>query len=295
MEEKINCKICGKKCNGYVGLRSHISKLHKIPTKQYYDIYLKKDNEDICKCLRKTKFKNISEGYRKYCSLKCTSVFTRVQTKETCLKKYGDANFNNRKGAKETCLKKYGDANFNNRKKCKNTMLKKYGVKHYTNRKKAKDTMLKKYGKYYVNYEKAKQTNLQKYGVKHYARSKEYIRSLIEHGYCTPLEFVERYDIYNRKVWSYTRSCKKELFNKWSGYDYYDNEYIKENMSLHYNNKNYPTIDHKKSIYYGFVNDIDPKIIGSINNLGITKRSLNSSKRMRTEEEFKKDLYCLLV
>jgi len=33
--------------------------------------------------------------------------------------------------------------------------------------------------------------------------------------------------------------------------------------------KNYPTIDHKLSIFYGFINKIDPYIIADINNLCI--------------------------
>jgi hypothetical protein len=52
----------------------------------------------------------------------------------------------------------------------------------------------------------------------------------------------------------------------------------------------YPTIDHKTSIYFGFINKIDPILIGSIDNLCITKRSFNSKKRDLCENEFLKIL-----
>ena len=50
---------------------------------------------------------------------------------------------------------------------------------------------------------------------------------------------------------------------------------------------NLPSIDHKISIYYGFVNKIDPSIIGDIKNLCITKRSINKKKGILSEDVFK--------
>jgi hypothetical protein len=46
---------------------------------------------------------------------------------------------------------------------------------------------------------------------------------------------------------------KKDLLENWDGYDYYDGEYIKDNFCLYSNDKNYPTMDHKISCYYGFL------------------------------------------
>jgi len=83
-----------------------------------------------------------------------------------------------------------------------------------------------------------------------------------------------------------TKNNKNKLFEIWDGIDYYDGEYIKDNINLHYNNKLYPTIDHKVSTINGFLNNISPEIIGSIENLCITKRSINSSKNYKTENEF---------
>ena len=72
--------------------------------------------------------------------------------------------------------------------------------------------------------------------------------------------------------------------------DYYDNEIIKDNFNLHYNDASYPTTDHKFSIIYGFKNGFSTEFIGSIENLCFTKRKLNSEKGQSTEQEFKDKL-----
>jgi len=56
------------------------------------------------------------------------------------------------------------------------------------------------------------------------------------------------------------------------------------------NDRMYRTIDHKISIYYGYMNKIDADIISSIENLCITKRFINSKKSAKTENEFLTDL-----
>lgn len=61
------CRICGKE----VDIRTHI-KVHKLTSKEYYDEYIKKENEGICPiCRKETKFLGILQGYRQYCSNKC--------------------------------------------------------------------------------------------------------------------------------------------------------------------------------------------------------------------------------
>ena len=64
------------------------------------------------------------------------------------------------------------------------------------------------------------------------------------------------------------------------------NIYIKGYLSYSHTHRFYPTMDHKISVFYGFINSIDPNFIGSIDNLCITKRSINSKKREMIEEEF---------
>jgi len=76
------------------------------------------------------------------------------------------------------------------------------------------------------------------------------------------------------------------LINEWDGYDYYDNEYIKEYFNLPYHHKLYPTIDHKLSIFYGFKNNMTVKEMCNIENLCFTKRTINSSKGKKIENKF---------
>lgn len=94
------------------------------------------------------------------------------------------------------------------------------------------------------------------------------------------------YLLYRNECRRITKSNEKKLIKNWDGYDYYSNEYIFNNFDLDFNNPDYPTIDHKISIYYGFTSNISPIEIGSITNLCITKRSINSSKQSKNESDF---------
>jgi len=70
----INCKICEKELVSLKALSQHIRN-HNITSEEYYCKYLKLiQDEGIClTCGEKTKFKNISTGYQKYCNLKCSN------------------------------------------------------------------------------------------------------------------------------------------------------------------------------------------------------------------------------
>lgn len=83
-----------------------------------------------------------------------------------------------------------------------------------------------------------------------------------------------------------TYKNKKTLFKNWDGIDYYDKEYIKDNITIGLIKKFHPTIDHKISLLHGFNNNISPEDIGHINNLCITKMFINSSKNSKIESVF---------
>lgn len=101
-----------------------------------------------------------------------------------------------------------------------------------------------------------------------------------------PIIDSDDYLIYRNECRRLTNSNIKKLFKDWDGLDYYDGVDISLNFDLNHNDPSYPTIDHKTSIYFGFINKIDPILIGSIENLCITKRSYNSKKRDLCENEF---------
>lgn len=97
-----------------------------------------------------------------------------------------------------------------------------------------------------------------------------------------------KYTLYRNECRRLSEKNIKFLLEKWNGNDYYTGENISSNFDLDHNDPGYPTIDHKYSIYWGFINKIDPNIIASESNFCITKRSMNSKKRDLNEDEFKK-------
>jgi hypothetical protein len=101
-----------------------------------------------------------------------------------------------------------------------------------------------------------------------------------------PIESKNDFQKYKDSVWKFTYRVKRELIENWDGYDYYDCQYIKENYKLDSNGSDYPSIDHKISVFDGFRNKIDPSVIGGLDNLCITKRSINKSKGVLSESDF---------
>lgn len=82
MKLEYKCSICDFSSEEYSGLSSHIIQKHKIKIKDYYDTFLKKENEGICiYCPKPTKFLNIKDGYKKYCSVKCSHQSDEVKDK----------------------------------------------------------------------------------------------------------------------------------------------------------------------------------------------------------------------
>lgn len=132
--------------------------------------------------------------------------------------------------------------------------------------------------------------NIAKWGVKHPIQVEEVKeKMLITRGdkRIYDLKDFEEYQAFVNKL-TYTK--KKILIDNWDGYDYYDGEYIKENFNVNSNSPNYPTVDHKKSILFCFINNISAEESASLENLCITKRSINSRKNTKSEEEFRSSL-----
>lgn len=202
-QELIICKECGYSAHNRQSITNHITRGHKMSVKEYYDKWLKKENEDEClNCGKPTKFRNMWYGYNKHCCKSC--VFKSTQTKEkiveynqkkygvdhffqtqemkdksknTRLIKYGDENYNNRDLCRQTCLEKYGVDNVSKSKdilqKIQNSNIDNYGVEWYTQseqmKEKTKQTKLFLYGdENYNNPDKGKQTKLEKYGDENY-------------------------------------------------------------------------------------------------------------------------------
>ena len=267
-------------------------------TYQEYLNQRKKFDFDTCnKCkFEKNKIINLEKfGVEYYMA---TDEF-KEKSKITNFKKYGNENYNNIEKTKKTNLIKYGtEYSFLNdevRNKVKINKLEKYGNENYNNIEQTKKTNLEKYG--YENpfqseeiKEKIRNTNFKNLGVPYPTMSKNVtdksLETNIKNGRWIKVEYRDAYYNYYLKVYSETLKNKKELLDNWNGYDYYSNEYILDNFKLDSNDKKYPTMDHKKSIRYGFDNNISSDEISNIENLCITTRSNNSSKSKKNESEF---------
>ena len=76
----MQCLICQKNYDSFVGLSAHIVKSH-CNSKKYYDDFLLKENEGKCTgCGSPTAFININKGYRLTCSISCRSSSEHFKT-----------------------------------------------------------------------------------------------------------------------------------------------------------------------------------------------------------------------
>ena len=143
--------------------------------------------------------------------------------------------------------------------------IEKYGVKTTLLLSETKDkiskTMISKYNtdKWY----EIRTPNTKKFVFKN-IESKEFIFENPEDNYQDIYD--ENYYTYRTEVRRITKKNQKKLLKEWNGFDHYDGEYIKENLILSPNDKDYPSVDHKISIYHGYKNNLHPTIIGDISN-----------------------------
>ncbi|NBP16750.1 hypothetical protein EBU95_20580 [bacterium] len=121
----MKCAFCGLN-RKY--LSQHLKYAHNYTDiKKYYDAYLKKENEGICKrkhCKNSTKYYDTTKGYLDYCSTKCVALATSSKVKQTLVKRYGK-DFRKKfylKGCKIK-LTKYGDKHYNNSEKISKSLL----------------------------------------------------------------------------------------------------------------------------------------------------------------------------
>lgn len=159
--ENVKCLICGYETDNHQSFNSHISHAHHIKSKEYYDTYLKKENEGIClTCGKPTKFKNMWNGYRDFCCNSCMSSNKIIQEKrkQTSLQHYGTEFPHQAQEVKDkmanTCLEKYGATNVYasdyGKQKIKETCQNKYNTNNPAQAQEVKEKMantcLEKYG-----------------------------------------------------------------------------------------------------------------------------------------------------
>lgn len=243
--------------------------------------YLFKSNKDVIT----VKVDDLTFGSKSIVNIECDYCNQTIQSS------YKNYLVNIKKNNKFACFKCGYEKN-------KELNLLKYGVEHTLNLEEVKisrfKTNIDKYGskspfssKIIKN--KSKITNIEKYGFENVFQNKEIIEKIKQTNFKNKRWSLDynNYAIYRRRVKLLTNNIKSELIKKWNGYDYYDDEYIKENLKLHYNDRLYPTIDHKISVLNGFNTGLSPEFISDINNLCITKKYINSKKSNLNDNEFK--------
>lgn len=277
LTKEIQVKVIGKTLSYFrnLGYKVNVNENILIPIehlnrKSRIKVEVKCDVCDQKKFLPYQKYTKSLDNYDYYsCSQKCSV----DKCKNTFLSNWGvDSPMKieqiKQKG-KNTKFSKYGNENYNNFDAICNTKIERYGDKFFSNKEKTKKTLYDKLG---VE------------NVMHLEHIKNKVKkSKIERGIMMPDDLLNDFKVYKRNVNRVTRNNKIKLFELWNGFDYYDNEYIYENLSRDPMDRFYPTIDHKISIYQGFINKIDYKKIGSLENLCITKKFLNSKKGFTKE------------
>jgi hypothetical protein len=264
-----------------------IGDLAKIPVEElakssHYDVEV---TCDYCGKLLKIPYKRYTLNTKVVNKSACSSVeCSNQKIKDVCQVKYGVDNPFQDKSVKdkikETLIERYGVEHpmylQETKSKIENTCLLKYGVTSFTKTEECKEKKIK--------------TNLGKYGVEHESKTKsgQEKRKLtrIKRGNQVPDELLDEFYLYRRLVDNKLDLIRKKVIEEWSGYDYYDGEYIKDNLNLKHSDRSYPSIDHKISVHYGFLNKISIDEISDISNLCVTKSYINSKKRELNEVDF---------
>ena len=254
LNNRIDVKIYSKNSNyyknlGYINIKNN--DIINIPIEELSSgSHVKVDVKcDICGSIKKLSYQkylsNITRQEYYSCSQKCGNKKRTITNTEIYGFDYLIQNTEIKNRIKETNILKYGTVNPFESEICK---------------------------------EKIRKTCLDKFGFDHPMQNNEIKNKSLKNRFVKIVKEDSFYQIYKNDVRKLTNRNRKTLFNNWNGYDYYDNEFIKDYFSFNSNDFRYPTLDHKISVSYGFLNGICAEEISKIDNLCITKKSINSSK-----------------
>ena len=257
------------------------------------NIKRKKTNKEIYGVESITQLEYVRENNRKWMS----SDDFKSKSKKTLLENYGVYSYSKTEEFKNNISEKMIDRI----KKLKEDNIYFTSLSLPENKDKREKAMFEKYGATYsFNIpeikEKIQMSNLEKFGhispfgnldIQKKIKERFVYKNLEKESYFNGDPYkINQFRLYRRKIRYKTNTYRNILFKNWDGYDYYDNEYIKEYCLEGSNNSKYPTIDHKISCFSGFINNIPIDIISDITNLCITKREINVMKGRLNESEF---------
>lgn len=181
------CKICGKTfADSLNSFGYHLSITHKIKYKEYYDKYIKKPNEGLCKiCGKPTNWRN--NHYLTYCSCKCKQNDPDIikAQQNTMIQKYGAKTTLEssilRKKVETTYIEKYNTDNPGSfgGEIFKTAMYNKHNTDCYLNLLSNEDRIKNaKLGWTEEAQQKRKETTLKHFGVMHASKSHDIISKM---------------------------------------------------------------------------------------------------------------------
>lgn len=274
-------------------LRHSKLKEYNTSAESVYNIYTY--DYGICECGIKKNFISFKTGYNKFCSLKCsnnsnkTKELKKRKTRETLGVDYPSQSKKVKVAVKTAWNNKTKEELEDIESKRFNSCVDKYGQGN--NIKAIRDTLDKRTSEDWAKSVKlGEETRLTTIGVKYPYQSNEiqHQQRLTKEKNKTwiPLEQVDNFKLYCRKVWKITNRQKLKSLKDFEkrGNGIYD---------MH--------LDHKISLKYGFENNIDFEIIGNITNLQMLPMSENCSKGSKSYskleqkekiDELQKDIMC---
>lgn len=286
IDNRLNIKTNPSNYKHYLDLGYSIHKcgdiididVQHLPKTSHVDINVKCQKCNIIKTIKYNNYvRQIKDSY--YCCSKCQ----KYKLEEHLVKTYGVTNAQFIDGVKEkienTCILNYGVKSVLELTVVRNRIKEIYGVDNISQLQSIKELK--------------KEKSLIKFNtdspLQYQPIIDEIRRKHILSGFWSEYDKVS-FKRYSSRVKYRTDKIKYELFNSWDGFDYYDGENIINNLLLDFNDRLYPTIDHKTPTLFGFINNIDPKLISHIDNLCITKKHINSSKRSMDVVLFQKKI-----
>jgi hypothetical protein len=225
---------------------------------------------------------------KKYCSAKCNN--NSEETKNKFRDAYNELSDDEQKIRNDkrtnTVNERYGGYTMQSDElsnKMRQTMMERYSVEHSfqneTSKQKAINTWIKKYGadnpfKAEKVKEKIKNILLEKYGVDNAcninskSRIESGVKTKIERGLIIPDKLLSDYQKYRKLI----KKLTEETYKKYKDIINPNNFKRVTNGNIGYQ------LDHRYSIFEGFLDDADPKLISSHHNLQMLEWSKNRKK-----------------
>ena len=268
----IKCQICNKLFKSYMSLVRHFTQSHDITSKEYYDDYIKNDENFCVICGNITLYRNITIGYNKTCSWKCMGIYNRFQLK------------NNDEAFKSFTLKVSNNQKhiwLNRDDDTKNTIFNKSSNTNRENIKLlTKEQRAEKFG--WLNKlegdERKQKINEMLFGLR-----KWWANATLEQKLLT-IENVRKSMLGDRYIQNIYEDF---IFYKYSVYSQSNITYKKHKNLINPNNykrgqgKGKHQLDHKYSLVQGYTDKIPIEVMSSIYNLEMLLAVENNKKRAK--------------